>query len=97
MILGTPPFGHAGKEALQISMAHYGGFDCNAQALRIVTRLEHRYAAFNGFNLTWETLEGIVKRNGLLLLATQSSGVQYGTNYGSLHNLEPDSWPSLEA
>ena len=65
--LGHPPFGHAGERALDECLAGYGGFDHNAQALRIVTDLEHRYAAFNGLNLSWETLEGLVKHNGPLL------------------------------
>jgi len=65
--LGHPPFGHAGERALDESMAAYGGFDHNAQALRIVTELERRYAAFDGLNLTWETLEGIAKHNGPLI------------------------------
>ncbi len=64
--LGHTPFGHAGEEALDAEMAKFGGFDHNAQSLRIVTKLEHRYAAFKGLNLTWETLEGIVKHNGPL-------------------------------
>ena len=62
--LGHPPFGHTGEEALQALMAPYGGFDHNAQALKIVTRLEAHYAEFDGLNLTWETLEGIAKHNG---------------------------------
>ncbi|HRJ70049.1 MAG TPA: deoxyguanosinetriphosphate triphosphohydrolase, partial [Beijerinckiaceae bacterium] len=65
--LGHPPFGHAGEDVLDECLNDYGGFDHNAQALRIVTRLERRYAAFNGLNLTWETLEGLVKHNGPLL------------------------------
>jgi dGTPase len=67
--LGHTPFGHTGEDALQACMAAYGGFDHNAQTLRIVTTLEHRYAAFDGLNLTWETLEGIAKHNGPLLPA----------------------------
>lgn len=62
--LGHPPFGHAGERALDESLADFGGFDHNAQALRIVTDLERRYAAFDGLNLSWETLEGLVKHNG---------------------------------
>ena len=62
--LGHPPFGHTGEDALAALMAPYGGFDHNAQALRIVTRLEKHYADFDGLNLTWETLEGIAKHNG---------------------------------
>jgi dGTPase len=64
--LGHPPFGHAGERALDEALGRFGGFDHNAQALRIVTELERRYAAFDGLNLTWETLEGLVKHNGPL-------------------------------
>src|SRR6266550_305723 len=70
--MGHPPFGHAGEAALDACMAGYGGFDHNAQALVLVTRLEHRYAAFDGLNLTWECLEGLVKHNGPLLGADAS-------------------------
>jgi dGTPase len=62
--LGHTPFGHTGEDAMERLMAPYGGFDHNAQALRIVTRLERHYADFDGLNLTWETLEGIAKHNG---------------------------------
>jgi dGTPase len=65
--LGHTPFGHAGERALHRAMAPYGGFDHNVQALRVVTRLENRYAEHDGLNLTWETLEGILKHNGPLL------------------------------
>lgn len=65
--LGHPPFGHSGEDALAKSMEPYGGFDHNAQTLRIVESLERRYAEFDGLNLTWETLEGIAKHNGPLL------------------------------
>jgi len=64
--LGHTPFGHAGEEALNNSMKNKGGFDHNAQTLRIVTKLEKKYAEFDGLNLTWESLEGIVKHNGPL-------------------------------
>src|SRR5262247_3405718 len=64
--LGHPPFGHAGERALDRCLAACGGFDHNAQTLRVVTALERRYAAFDGLNLTWETLEGLVKHNGPL-------------------------------
>jgi dGTPase len=64
--LGHPPFGHAGERALDEALSRFGGFDHNAQGLRIVTELERRYAAFDGLNLTWETLEGLVKHNGPL-------------------------------
>jgi len=69
--LGHPPFGHAGERALDEAMSAYGGFDHNAQTLRVVTQLERRYPDFNGLNLTWEALEGIVKHNGPL---TQRGG-----------------------
>ena len=62
--LGHTPFGHTGEDALALLMQPYGGFDHNAQALRIVTRLERHYADFDGLNLTWESLEGIAKHNG---------------------------------
>ena len=62
--LGHPPFGHAGEAALDKAMAPYGGFDHNAQTVRILTSLEHRYNGFDGLNLTWETLEGVAKHNG---------------------------------
>jgi dGTPase len=65
--LGHTPFGHAGEHALDACMRTYGGFNHNDQALRIVTRLEERYAAFNGLNLSWEALDGLVKHNGPLL------------------------------
>jgi dGTPase len=65
--LGHPPFGHAGERALDAAMAGKGGFDHNAQSLRVVTELEKKYASFDGLNLTFETLEGMVKHNGPLL------------------------------
>ena len=64
--LGHPPFGHAGERALDRCLAAFGGFDHNAQTLRVVTALERRYPDFDGLNLTWETLEGLVKHNGPL-------------------------------
>lgn len=63
---GHTPFGHTGEDALDELMQPWGGFDHNAQSLRVVTRLERRYAEFDGLNLTWETLEGLVKHNGPL-------------------------------
>jgi dGTPase len=64
--LGHPPFGHAGERALAAAMAAFGGFDHNAQSLKVVTRLERKYAGFDGLNLTYETLEGLAKHNGPL-------------------------------
>ena len=68
--LGHPPFGHVGEDVLQLAMQPYGGFDHNAHTLRIVTRAEQRYAEFDGLNLTWETLEGLAKHNGPVILPT---------------------------
>ena len=65
--LGHTPFGHAGEEALARCMAEYGGFEHNEQTIRILTKLEHRYANFDGLNLSWETLEGVVKHNGPII------------------------------
>jgi dGTPase len=73
--LGHPPFGHAGERALDRCLAQFGGFDHNAQTLRVVTALERRYAAFDGLNLTWESLEGLVKHNGPL---TDRAGLPAG-------------------
>jgi dGTPase len=73
--LGHPPFGHAGERALDACLKAHGGFDHNAQTLRVVTSLEHRYPEFDGLNLSWESLEGIVKHNGPL---TDRSGAALG-------------------
>ena len=73
--IGHPPFGHSGEEALAECMAPYGGFDHNAQTLRLVDKMERRYAEFDGLNLTWETLEGIAKHNGPLLKPGESADV----------------------
>ena len=85
--LGHTPFGHAGEDALAALMAPYGGFDHNAQALRIVTVLERHYAAFDGLNLTWETLEGLAKHNGPvtgeLPLALAECDAVHGLELGS--------------
>ncbi len=62
--LGHPPFGHAGEDELQAQMEPWGGFDHNVQTFRVVTKLETRYPAFDGLNLSWETIEGVVKHNG---------------------------------
>jgi dGTPase len=90
--LGHPPFGHAGEEALAAAMKPYGGFDHNAQALRIVTLLESRYAAFDGLNLTWETLEGLTKHNGPLRRPPP-----YIVEYDSRHGLDLPTHASAEA
>ncbi|HWA90362.1 MAG TPA: deoxyguanosinetriphosphate triphosphohydrolase [Rhizomicrobium sp.] len=91
--LGHTPFGHAGEDALNAATAGIGGFDHNAHALRLVTRLEHRYAGFDGLNLTWETLEGLVKHNGPLRPPLPGPIASFDRRW----NLELESWPSLEA
>src|SRR3954466_2513121 len=75
--LGHPPFGHAGEQALHQCMADHGGFDHNVQTLRVVTSLERRYAAFDGLNLTVETLEGLIKHNGPLSDAKGPPAARY--------------------
>ena len=92
--LGHTPFGHAGEDALNEATAEFGGFDHNAQALKLVTQLEHRYASFDGLNLTWETLEGLVKHNGPL---TRRPLPQPIASFNSRWPLELSSWPGLEA
>ena len=98
---GHTPFGHTGEEALNEKMAPWGGFDHNAQSLRVVTRLERRYAEFDGLNLTWETLEGLVKHNGLLTDAA-GNGLKGPVprailDYAARHDLELSRFASLEA
>ncbi len=91
--LGHPPFGHTGEDALERLMAPYGGFDHNAQTLRIVTSLERHYAEFDGLNLTWETLEGIAKHNGPVTEAVPHALAEYNAR----HDLELDTHAGLEA
>ncbi|MGH7056332.1 MAG: deoxyguanosinetriphosphate triphosphohydrolase [Acetobacteraceae bacterium] len=90
--LGHTPFGHAGEEALDASMREVGGFDHNAQSLRVVTTLEARYASFDGLNLTWETLEGLVKHNGPL-----ANPAPYIAFYDRQHSLWLETYASAEA
>jgi dGTPase len=103
--LGHPPFGHAGERALDSCLQAHGGFDHNAQTLRVVTSLEHRYPDFDGLNLTWESLEGIVKHNGPL---TDKAGKPVGryfnrsvplgiSEYDRTWDMELWSFASLEA
>jgi dGTPase len=102
--LGHPPFGHAGERALDDCLSAFGGFDHNAQTLRVVTALERRYPAFDGLNLSWETLEGLVKHNGPL---TDRQGNPLGRyrahgvpetirDYDKLQDLQLCSYPGLE-
>jgi dGTPase len=103
--LGHPPFGHAGERALDACLQTHGGFDHNAQTLRVVTSLEHRYPDFDGLNLTWESLEGIVKHNGPLVDKSgapigryRDRGVPLGVaEYDAKYDLELWSFASLEA
>ncbi len=103
--LGHTPFGHAGERALDGLMKPHGGFDHNAQSLRIVTRLERRYAEFDGLNLTWETLEGLVKHNGPLIDTEGNALGHYKEmglpaaiiEYAEVHDLQLATHASLEA
>ena len=106
--LGHPPFGHSGERALDKCLQGFGGFDHNAQALRVVTEFDRRYAGFDGLNLTWETLEGLVKHNGPLTDRARpgeppigryaESGVPAAIlAYNKIQNLELGSFASAEA
>jgi dGTPase len=95
--LGHPPFGHAGEDALQELMHPYGGFDHNAQSLRVVSTLERRYAEFDGLNLTWETLEGVVKHNGPLAGPGRQPLPEAIAEYNARHDLALDTHASAEA
>jgi dGTPase len=103
--LGHPPFGHAGERALDACLRAHGGFDHNAQTLRVVSSLEHRYPEFDGLNLTWESLEGIVKhngplaeRNGLAAGRYRDRGIPVGiSEYNGKYDLALWSFASLEA
>jgi dGTPase len=103
--LGHPPFGHAGERALDACLKAYGGFDHNAQTLRVLTSLEHRYPGFDGLNLSWESLEGIVKHNGPV---TERDGAPLGryrdrgippaiAEFDRIYDLELWTFASLEA
>ena len=102
--LGHTPFGHSGEDALNEAMATVGGFDHNAQSLRIVTFLEHRYASFRGMNFSWETLEGIVKHNGPLIDHNGVPLARYAEKglplairaYMQIQDLRLDTFASLE-
>jgi dGTPase len=103
--LGHPPFGHAGERALDRCLTHRGGFDHNAQTLRVVTELEPRYAGFDGLNLCWETLEGLVKHNGPLTRRDGSPVARYRSRgvpqpiseYAERHEIALWSYASAEA
>ena len=91
--LGHTPFGHTGEDALDELMTPFGGFDHNAQAVRIVTALERHYAGFDGLNLTWETLEGIAKHNGPVMGDLPVALAEYNAR----HDLELHTHASAEA
>jgi len=103
--LGHPPFGHAGERALDDCLHAFGGFDHNAQTLRVVTVLERRYPTFDGLNLTWETLEGLVKHNGPLTDREDHPLGRYRERklpdtiltYAREHDLQLWTFPSVEA
>jgi dGTPase len=95
--LGHPPFGHAGEDELERQMERFGGFDHNVQTFRVVTRLERRYPGFEGLNLTWETLEGVIKHNGpvdeKLARPSWRAIAEFDADYG----LRLSTWASAEA
>jgi dGTPase len=97
--IGHPPFGHAGETALNDVMKQYDGFDHNAQALRVLTKLERRYPDFDGLNLTWETIEGVIKHNGPLV--TKEKGIDQlpaaFRDYDGLQSLDLDTFAGPEA
>ena len=97
--LGHPPFGHSGEDALDEMMQPYGGFDHNDQALRVVVLLETRYPEFDGLNLSWETLEGLVKHNGPLISVDGGPETLPPTikSYNTLHDLDLSAYAGLEA
>ena len=95
--LGHPPFGHAGEDELQAQMQPWGGFDHNVQTFRVVTRLEERYPGFDGLNLSWETIEGVVKHNGPVAQRLDEPAWRAIADYAPGWDLRLDSFASLEA
>ena len=95
--LGHPPFGHAGEDELQACMAAWGGFDHNVQTFRVVTKLEHSYPQFDGLNLSWETVEGVVKHNGPVSHRLDEPAWKAIADYATGWDLRLDSFASLEA
>ena len=95
--LGHPPFGHAGEDELEKQMEAHGGFDHNVQTLRVVTELELRYPAFPGLNLSWETLEGVVKHNGPVTAKLDRPSWAAVAAYEAEYPLRLDTWASAEA
>jgi dGTPase len=95
--LGHPPFGHAGEDELERQMAQWGGFDHNVQTFRVLTSIERRYPTFDGLNLTWETLEGIVKHNGPVTDRLALPAWRAVAEFNAALDLKLGSWPSAEA
>src|SRR5580692_5871594 len=95
--LGHPPFAHSGEEELEKQMAEYGGFDHNVQTFRVVTELETRYPTFPGLNLTWETLEGVVKHNGPVSGQLERPEWRSVVAFDAAYPLELGGWASAEA
>jgi len=95
--LGHPPFGHAGERALDRLMAAFGGFDHNAQSLRVVMALERKYLKFDGLNLTWESLEGLAKHNGPIVDDMHEPVRKVIRSLEPWQSLEPSRWASGEA
>jgi dGTPase len=95
--LGHPPFGHAGEDELERQMARWGGFDHNVQTFRVLTSIERRYPRFDGLNLTWETLEGIVKHNGPVAVRLDEPAWRPIKAFDAAFDLRLGSWPSAEA
>jgi dGTPase len=94
--LGHSPFGHAGERALDRAMVNFGGFDHNAQSLRVVMSLERKSIGFDGLNLTWETLEGLAKHNGPIL-AADDPVLKVTRRLEAWHGIDPLQWASGEA
>lgn len=95
--LGHPPFGHAGEDELERQMAPFGGFDHNVQTFRVVTAIERRYPRFDGLNLTWETLEGIIKHNGPVANRIDLPVWHDVAGFNAEMNLDLGRWTSAEA
>src|SRR6478736_1269824 len=95
--LGHPPFGHAGEDELQVQMEAYGGFDHNVQTFRVVTKLERRYPRFDGLNLTWETLEGVIKHNGPVVDKLEKPSWSAIAEFDAQYGLRLGGWASAEA
>ena len=95
--LGHPPFGHAGEDELQVQMQGFGGFDHNVQTFRVVTKLERRYPRFDGLNLTWETLEGVIKHNGPVADKLEKPSWRAIAEFDAEYDLRLSTWASAEA